>query len=81
MRYPKIKDFRDFIDNADEIKEMYGGILSKKFNYEYAIKWRFYIYTRTNISLKFRNYIWEYINDDISKIELLSIYLESLKKQ
>ena len=80
MEYPKIKDFRDFIDKADKIKEIYGGILAENFNYEYAINWREYIYTRTNISFKLRGYMWEYINDDISKMELISVYLSNKKK-
>ena len=80
MDYPKIKDFKDFLQNADKIKEIYGGVLSEKFSYTYVIGWREYVYTRTNISLKFRHLIWEYINDDIRKIDLISIYLSSVKK-
>ena len=79
MIYPKIKDFRDFIDKADKIKEIYGGVLSDKFNLKYVCGWRNYIYSKTNISLKFRHYMWEYLNEDVTKIDLISIYLSSRK--
>lgn len=80
MEYPKIKDFKDFILNSDKIKNLYGGIFSEKFNYEYVHEWREYIYTRTNISKKLRGYIWEYLNEDITKIELISEYLKHKRK-
>lgn len=80
MEYPKIKDFRDFIDKADKIKEIYGGVLSENFNYEYAKNWREHIYTRTNIALKQRHCMWEYLNDDITKIELINAYLANKRK-
>lgn len=79
MEYPKIKDFKDFILNADKIKEIYGGILDEKFNYEYAIGWREYVYSRTNISMKLRHLIWEYINDDLTKLELMQLYFANRK--
>lgn len=79
MEYPKIKDFRDFIDKADKIKEKYGGVLAENFNYEYAIGWREYIYTRTNIALKLRHCMWEYLNDDLRKTDLVMIYLANKK--
>lgn len=79
MIYPKIKDFRDFIDKADKIKELYGGVLSDKFNLEYVCSWRNYIYSKTNISLKFRHLMWEYLNEDVTKMDLISIYLSTRK--
>ena len=79
MEYPKIKDFRYFLFHSDIIKAEYGGILSEKFNLEYALGWREYIYTRTHLSMKIRHGIWEYLNDDITKIQLVDLYMQNRK--
>jgi hypothetical protein len=74
MSYPKIKDFKDFLFKAKAIKEEYGGIESPQFCLEYVVGWRNYIYAKTNISLKNRGYMWEYLNDDCTIQELLVEY-------
>lgn len=77
MKYPVIKDFRDFINNCRQIRRIYGGVYSPHFyEKDYIANWREYIYSRTNISFKFRLLMWEYLNYDIDKLELINQYIK-----
>lgn len=85
--YPKIIDFKYFIFNCSKIRKEYGGVYSDRF-YEknYIANWRDYIYTRTNMTKRQRELIWEYLNYDVEKevliVELLKHkgHLERRKK-
>lgn len=79
MDYPKIKDFKDFIFKSEVVKKEYGGIMSEKFCLEYVLGWREYIYTRTNLSMKIRHGIWEYLNNDVTKKDLIDLYMQNRK--
>lgn len=80
MKYPKIKDFNDFLSNCGKIKQEYGGILSPNFSLKYVHEWREYIYSRTNISMNGRHAIWEYLNYDIDEFGLIALYYKCKKK-
>ena len=70
--YPKIVDFKDFIFNCKKIRKEYGGVYSDRF-YEknYIANWRDYIYSRTNMTKRQRELMWEYLNYDIKKEALI----------
>ena len=70
--YPKIVDFRYFIYNCKKIRKEYGGMYSDRlFEKNYISNWRDYIYSRTNMTMRQRDLMWEYMNYDIKKEALI----------
>lgn len=51
--------YEDFVKNAWGIKRLYRCL-----NHKIFYKW--YVYSNINISLKRKNIIWQYLNDDMS---------------
>lgn len=56
--------FSDFLLNLKAFKVEYQKNLTPFFNRVEIIRWKKYVYN-LNISYDLKNWIWEYLNDDI----------------
>lgn len=68
------KDYKEFCKKADFYKRIYQNIEvvnNKKLKNEYRECWREYIYS-LKIEPRLKNLIWDFLNDDVDFIYLVS---------